>query len=72
MRETDGINNTCGRRVQGEKGSFWTWRVQKGGFLGWGKGERWRGCNKGEGTQLLDPAQSPMKEALGSSAGDAQ
>lgn len=29
MRETDGINNTCGRRVGeelGEKGSFWTWR----------------------------------------------
>lgn len=46
--------------------------LEKGGFLGWGKGERWRGCNKGEGTQLLDPAQSPMKEALGSSVGDAQ
>lgn len=38
---------------------------------GLGKGGRWRGCNKGEGTQLLDTALSPTEEALGSSAGDA-
>lgn len=46
--------------------------LEKEGLLGWGKGERWRGCNTGEGTQLPDPALSSMKGALGSSAGDAQ
>lgn len=43
-----------------------------GGLPGWRKRERGKGCNKGKGAQLPDPAQSSVKGALGSLAGDAQ